>query len=93
MEDRLSNWLTLEQIRERVSMALPRGSPLSVIDQYFAENKIEHSYYEKTNQVFARIDNIRGGQPPITKGAQIIITLDKSKALDSIEVKPVFTGP
>jgi len=93
MQKRLHNWLTLEQINERASLDLPRGTPLTHIDRYFKENKVEHSYYEKTNQVFAMINNIRGGGLFVSKGAQIIITLDQAKNLMSMEVKPVFTGP
>ena len=92
-EKRLHNWLTLEQINERVSKDLAKNTPLSKIEKDFTENDIEHSYYEKMNQVFAAIRNIRGGIFPVSKDAQIIITLDKDKNLKSIEVKPIFTGP
>jgi hypothetical protein len=66
---------------------------LPEIDQYFAQNQVEHSFYKPTNQVFAAIRDIKGGFFPISKDAQIIITLDDAERLATIEVKPIFTGP
>ena len=93
VERKLNNWLTLDQIKERVSADLPRGTSLAEIDRYFSDNRVEHSYHKKTNQVFARIDNIWGGSLLVSKGAQIVMTLTQGKMLDSIEVRPIFTGP
>jgi hypothetical protein len=58
---RLNNWLTLAQIKERVSADLPRGPPLSKIDRYFTDSEVEHSYYEPGNEVSAMIHSIWGG--------------------------------
>ena len=44
-------------------------------------------------QILAMLKNIKGGQLFIDKGAQIVIQLNEAHELNSIEVKPVFTGP
>ncbi len=85
--------MTLEQIEQAVKAALPRGTPLQDIDRYFADNHIEHGYYASTDQVFAMVHNVKGGFFPVSKDAQIIITLDKSGTLAKVEVKTVLTGP
>lgn len=41
MDDKISNRLTFEQIREKVTLALPRGTPLAEIEQYFKRNDVE----------------------------------------------------
>ena len=93
VDNRLNNWLTIEQIRERVFEDLPQGTPLVEINGYFIRNNIEYSYYEKTKVVLARIDNIWGGRLLIDKSAQIVIKINEYNRLESIEVKPIFTGP
>jgi hypothetical protein len=91
--DRLNNWLTLEQINERVRSDLVRGTPLSEIDKYFTSNHVEHSYVERTNEVYAMIRFIWGGEFLVQKDAQIRIELDQDRKLKDIKVVPVFTGP
>jgi hypothetical protein len=93
MDKKINNRMTLEQISETVKAALPSGSTLADIDKYFTDNHIEHSFYQKTNQVFAMVHNIKGGHWPVQKDAQIVITLDQAGTLANLEVKPVFTGP
>jgi hypothetical protein len=90
---RLNNWLTLEQINERVSTDLTVGTPLSEIDKYFSDNAVEHSYVARTNEVFAMIHSIWGGKFLIQKDAWIKIALDENQNLKDIKVEPVFTGP
>ncbi len=90
---RLHNWLTLEQINERATADLTNGMSFSEIDKYFTASGVEHGYYEKNNQILAIIRNIKGGQLLVSKGAQIAITLDQTKKLERIEVRPTFTGP
>jgi hypothetical protein len=85
--------MTLEQIDHVVRASLSQGTNLQDIDGFLTKNRVEHSFYAPTNQVFAAIPNIRGGSFPVSKGAQIIITLDKSERLVSLEVKAVMTGP
>jgi hypothetical protein len=89
----VDNGMTFEQIAHAARTALPQGISLPEIDQYFAQNQVEHSFYKPTNQVFAAIRDIKGGFFPISKDAQIIITLDDAERLATIEVKPIFTGP
>jgi hypothetical protein len=91
--NRLNNWLTLEQIRDIVNRDLPHGIPLAKVERYFTENNVKYTYYPKTNQVFALINNIKGGQLFVTKGAQIIVNLSSERMLNGIDVKAVFTGP
>jgi hypothetical protein len=93
MSRKINNSMTLEQIDHATRAALPRGAALAEIDRYFTENHVEHSFYKPTNQVFAAIRNIRGGFFPISKDAQIIVSLDRSEKLINIEVKAVMTGP
>ncbi len=90
---RLNNWLTLAQIKERVSADLPRGTPLSKIDRYFTDNNVEHSYYEPGNEVSAMIHSIWGGTFLIQKDAWIKIELDQDRKLKDIKVEPLSTGP
>ncbi|MFH0297785.1 hypothetical protein AAFX91_11160 [Bradyrhizobium sp. 31Argb] len=91
--DRLNNWLTLKQITERVTIDLPRGTPLSEIDRYFTENRIEHSYIKDINEVYAMIHFIWGGGFLIQKDASTKIQLDEDRKLKVLTVEPVFTGP
>ncbi|MCA1452425.1 hypothetical protein I6F35_04225 [Bradyrhizobium sp. BRP22] len=91
--ERLNNWLTLAQINERVTRDLPLGTPLSEIDRYFTENNVEHSYVERTNEVYAMIRFIWGGRFMIQKDAWIRIKLDEHKKLNDLRVESVFTGP
>jgi hypothetical protein len=93
MDTKISNRMTLEQISKIIKAALPPGSTLADIDKYLTDNHIEHSFYKKTNQVFALVHNIKGGHWPVQKDAQIVITLDQAGTLVNIEVKPGFTGP
>src|SRR5260370_38441536 len=74
--ERLNNWLTLEQIDQRVRTNLPPGATLSEIDRYFSVNNVEHSYYEPGNEVAAMIHSIWGGAFLVQKDAQIKIQLD-----------------
>ena len=39
------------------------------------------------------LNHIKGGQLFIDKGARIIVNLDESDQVRSVEVRPVFTGP
>jgi hypothetical protein len=89
---RLNNWLTIEQINERVSADLALGMPLSEIDEYLANNSIEHSYIVRTNEVYAMIHYIWGGRFLVQKDAWIRIELDENQKLKKIKVEPVFTG-
>ena len=91
--DRLNNWLTLEQINERVTTDLVHGTPLAEIDQYFTSNNVEHSYVARTNEVYAMIHSIWGGGILTRKDAWIKIQLDQDRKLGGIKVEPVFTGP
>lgn len=93
IRNEIDNGMTLEQIDKAARAALPQGTTLAQIDRYLAENHVEHSLYKPTNQVFAAIRNIKGGFFPVSKNAQIIITLDKSERLVSLEVNAVMTGP
>ncbi len=90
---RLNNWLTLEQINKRVSADLPRGTLLPEIDKYFTDNKVEHSYFEPTNDVSAMIHSIWGGGFFIQKDARITVELDENRKLRNIKVEPFLTGP
>jgi hypothetical protein len=89
----LNSSMTLEQIDHVVRASLPAGTTLQDIDGFFTKHRVEHSFYEPANQVFAAIRNIKGGFFPVSKDAQIIITLDKSERLVGLEVKAVMTGP
>lgn len=89
----IGNRMTLEQIKKAVNTALPQGATLPEIEKYFTDNKVEHGYYKSTNRILAMVHNVRGGFFPVSKDAQIIVTLDEHDRLDSLEVKPVFTGP
>ncbi|SRR6266436_2832269 len=89
---RLNNWLTIEQIRERVSTDLPPGTPLSEIDEYFIRNDIDHDHVVRTDEVYAMIHHIWGGRFLAQKDAWIKIALDENQ-MKSIKVEPVFTGP
>jgi hypothetical protein len=91
--ERLNNWLTLEQIRQRVATDLVRGTPLPEIDRYFTSNNVEHSHVERTNDVYAMIHFIWGGSFLIQRDAQIIIQLDEDRNLKDIKVRVVATGP
>lgn len=93
MQKPINNNMTLQKIDTTVRAALPQGTTLADIDKYFTENHVEHSFYRPTNQVFAAVPNIKGGFFPVSKGAQIIIMLDKSERLMSLEVNAVMTGP
>lgn len=90
---RLNNWLTIEQINERVSRDLPSGAPLSEIDGYLTKSGIEHSYVLRTNEVYGMIHSIWGGGFLVQKDAWIKIQLDEDRKLKSVRVEPVFTGP
>ncbi len=92
-DKRLSNSLTIEQIKDRVTQDLRPGTSLEGVERYFTENDVEHGYYKDSNSVLAMIKNIRGGQLLIDKDAQIIVKLNDAHKVSSIEVKPVFTGP
>ena len=76
-----------------MSADLPRGTSLAEIDRYFSDNRVEHSYHKKTNQVFAGSTTFGVEAYLFQKGAQIVMTLTQGKMLDSIEVRPIFTGP
>jgi hypothetical protein len=78
---RLNNWLTLEQINQRVSVDLPYGTALSGIDKYLSDNHVEHTYYEPANEVSAMIRYIWGSRFLIQKDAWIKIELDESRKL------------
>jgi hypothetical protein len=93
MDTKIESSMTLEQIARAARTALPQGVSLAEIDQYLTENHVEHSFYKSTNQIFAAVRDIKGGIFPVSKDAQIIVTLDKSERLATIEVKPIFTGP
>jgi hypothetical protein len=93
MDRKIDNSMTLEEIDHAARAALPQGTTLTEIDRYLTDNHVEHSFYKPTNQVFAAIRNIKGGFFPVSKDAQVIITLDKSERLAILEVKPVMTGP
>ena len=93
MQRPINSNMTLDQIDATVHAALPQGSGLAEIDRYLTENHVEPSFYNRTNQVFAAVPNIKGGFFSVSKGAQIIITLDKTGTLAIIDVKPVMTGP
>ena len=54
----LNNWLTLEQIRDRLTADLPKGTPLSEIDKYLSSNEVSHGYREQDNEVGAMIPYI-----------------------------------
>lgn len=90
---RLNNWLTLQQISERVRADLPVGAPLSEIERYFESSQVEHSYVERTNEVYAMIHRIWGGGFLIQRDAWIRIELDKDRKLKDVKVEPVSTGP
>jgi hypothetical protein len=90
---RLNNWLTLQQIDERVRIDLPIGTPLPEIEKYFASNQIEHSYVVRTNEVYAMIHHVWGGGFLIQRDAWIRIELDNEKRLKNVKVEPVATGP
>jgi hypothetical protein len=90
---RLNNWLTLEQIDERVRSDLVRGTPLSEIDRYFSSNRVEHSYFERSNEVYAMIHFVWGGGFLTQKDVQVRIQLDQDRKLEDIKVVPVFVGP
>ena len=86
--------MTLEQIVQAVRTALPQGVSLAEIDQYLTENHVERSFLQiNESHIFAAVRDIKGGIFPVSKDAQIIVTLDKSERLATIEVKPIFTGP
>src|SRR5258707_4834016 len=87
---RLHNWLTLEQINERVTADLTNGMSLSEIDKYFTANGVEHGYYEKNNQNLTIIRNIKGWQLLVSKGAHITIKLDQTKKLNLLELSSQF---
>jgi hypothetical protein len=93
MGTKIESSMTLEQIADAARTALPQGMSLAEIDKYLTENHVEHGFYKSTNQIFAAIRDIRGGFFPVSKDAQIIITLDNSERLATIEVKPILTGP
>jgi hypothetical protein len=90
---RLSNWLTLPQISERVRADLQIGTPLPEIERYFASNQIGHSYVERTNELYAMIYRIWGSGLLIQRDAWIRIDLDKDRRLKGVKVELVATGP
>jgi hypothetical protein len=93
MGTKIESSMTLEEIADAARTALPQGVSLAEINQYLTENHVEHSFYKPTNQIFAAIRDIRGGFFPVSKDAQIIITLDNSERLATTEVKSILTGP
>jgi hypothetical protein len=84
---------TLEEIAGTTRAALPKGTPLHQIDAYFTAKQIEHSYFYENNRVYAMVHWLRDSYPPVQWDAQIIITLDKDKRLDSMDIEAVGTGP
>jgi hypothetical protein len=93
MGTKIESSMTLEQIADAARTALPQGVSLAEINQYLTENHVEHSFYKSTNPIFAAVRDIKGGIFLVSKDAQIIVTLDKSERLATIDVKPIFTGP
>jgi hypothetical protein len=84
---------TIEQIEDRTRVALPRGTSLKKIDDYFTAQGIEHSLDQSGNRVYAIVPLLRGSFPPVQWDAQIILFLDRNDTLDTIEVRRIGTGP
>jgi hypothetical protein len=89
----ISNWLTLGQISERVKAALPPGTRLPAVENYFSKNRIGYGYSKKDSTVFAMVRNIWGGFPPVDKDAQIVVHLADNDTVQTIDVRAVFIGP
>jgi hypothetical protein len=94
MDNRISNKLSFEEIREKVTNALPHGTPLAQILTYFKNSNVEHSYYKPDNEVYAAIRNIRGGFLFfVSVDGLIRIRLDESGRLESLDFREVNVGP
>jgi hypothetical protein len=88
----LSNWLTIETIQQRVTTALPVGTPLAEVESYFEKNKVEHSFYKPENRMYAMLHNIWGGGWLTDKDAQIIIHFGADDKVDAVEVRAIYTS-
>ncbi len=85
--------MSIEKIDHSVRTALPEGTPVEKVLEFFSQNNVEHSYHAPTKRVYAIIRHIRGSFPPVGKSAQIFITIDEEDRVSLVEIRPVFTGP
>jgi len=76
------------QIRED----LPPGSSLARVDAYLDQHQIDHSYYHKSNQIMAVVQNVRR-DGLVQYNQSLVFSFDPYRNLTDILVKPAYTAP
>jgi hypothetical protein len=79
-------------LEQEIRSNLPVGSTLQEIETYLTTKNISHSYVERENRVYGIVPDVERGLL-VSKSLQIVVDLDRQHRLESLELKPVYTGP
>ncbi len=76
----------------QIRSALPPGSSLGRVDSYLTQYQVEHSYFQRSNQMTAVVHNVRNNGM-VQQDLSLIFHFDQNERLAGIEVKPAYTAP
>jgi hypothetical protein len=79
-------------LEQEIRSDLPVGSTRQEIETYLTAKNISHSFVDREDRVYGIVPDVERGLL-VSKGIQIVVDLDRQHRLESLGIRPVYTGP
>lgn len=88
----ITSTVDVRSLEEQVRLGLPRGTSLDDTQAYFEKLRIEHSFSEQSNTVYAVVRHLRGSSLFADQSLTFRLHFNDAHRLMSIETQVVYTG-
>jgi len=85
--------MSSETLEHEIRSELPKGSPLTTVDDYLKKRGIEFSFEAPTRTLYATARKLKGSTTLISKCLTLRFYFDDDSKLKSIDAKVSYTGP